>query len=135
MSSKSYKETDSQSGFFANLEDSGVGNGDWSHIEEVHRSNHGMTQVYKASRYDKLFALKCLKPEYRDDANACALLEKEFGIGYNLRHKNIASTLDFTNVETLGKCTVMEWIDGNTLEDYLQNRELSKNQAKSKKKG
>lgn len=131
MSGKPHKEADGQSGFFASLDESGVGNGEWSHIELVHHSEHGLTHVYKASRYDKLFALKCLKPEYRDDANACALLEKEFSIGYNLRHKNITSTLDFTNVATLGKCVVMEWIDGKALEDYLQDRELSKNQAKS----
>lgn len=122
---------ESQSGFFVSLDESGVGDGDWRHIEEVHRSNHGMTLVYKAQHYGKLFALKCLKKEYCDDINAIALLEKEFDLGFNLRHKNIALTLDFTHVATLGKCVVMEWIDGETLKDYLQNHELSKNKAKS----
>ncbi len=122
---------ESQSGFFVSLDESGVGDGEWCHIEEVHRSNHGMTLVYKAQHYGKLFALKCLKKEYCDDINAIALLEKEFDLGFNLRHKNIALTLDFTHVATLGKCVVMEWIDGETLKDYLQNHELSKNKAKS----
>ncbi len=122
---------ESQSGFFVSLDESGVGDGEWRHIEEVHRSNHGMTLVYKAQHYGKLFALKCLKKEYCDDINAIALLEKEFDLGFNLRHKNIALTLDFTHVATLGKCVVMEWIDGETLKDYLQNHELSKNKAKS----
>ena len=122
---------ESQSGFYVSLDESGVGDGEWRHIEEVHRSNHGMTLVYKAQHYGKLFALKCLKKEYCDDINAIALLEKEFDLGFNLRHKNIALTLDFTHVATLGKCVVMEWIDGETLKDYLQNHELSKNKAKS----
>lgn len=122
---------ESQSGFFVSLNESGVGDGEWRHIEEVHRSNHGMTLVYKAQHYGKFFALKCLKKEYCDDINAIALLEKEFDLGFNLRHKNIALTLDFTHVATLGKCVVMEWIDGETLKDYLQNHELSKNKAKS----
>ena len=122
---------ESQSGFFVSLDESGVGDGEWRHIEEVHRSNHGMTLVYKAQHYGKLFVLKCLKKEYCDDINAIALLEKEFDLGFNLRHKNIALTLDFTHVATLGKCVVMEWIDGETLKDYLQNHELSKNKAKS----
>lgn len=122
---------ESQSGFFVSLDESGVGDGEWRHIEEVHRSNHGMTLVYKAQHYGKLFALKCLKKEYCDDINAIALLEKEFDLGFNLRHKNIALTLDFTHVATLGKCVVIEWIDGETLKDYLQNHELSKNKAKS----
>lgn len=122
---------ESQSGFFVSLDESGVDDGEWRHIEEVHRSNHGMTLVYKAQHYGKLFALKCLKKEYCDDINAIALLEKEFDLGFNLRHKNIALTLDFTHVATLGKCVVMEWIDGETLKDYLQNHELSKNKAKS----
>ena len=122
---------ESQSGFFVSLNESSVGDGEWRHIEEVHRSNHGMTLVYKAQHYGKLFALKCLKKEYCDDINAIALLEKEFDLVFNLCHKNIALTLDFTHVATLGKCVVMEWIDGETLKDYLQNHELSKNKAKS----
>ncbi len=131
MSGNKQYEEYGQSGFFASLDESGVGDGEWRHIEEVYRSNHGMTLVYKAQHYGKLFALKCLKKEYCDDINAIALLEKEFDLGFNLRHKNIALTLDFTHVATLGKCVVMEWVDGDTLEDYVRNHELSKNQAKS----
>ena len=131
MSGNKQYDENGESGFFASLDESGFGDGEWSHIEEVHCSNHGMTLVYKAQHYGKLFALKCLKPEYQDDVNAIALLEKEFDIGFNLRHKNIASTLDFTHVATLGKCVVMEWVDGDTLEDYVRNHEPSKNQAKS----
>lgn len=131
MSGNKQYDENGESGFFVSLDESGVGDGEWRHIEEVHRSNHGMTLVYKAQHYGKLFALKCLKKEYCDDINAIALLEKEFDLGFNLRHKNIALTLDFTHVATLGKCVVMEWIDGETLKDYLQNHELSKNKAKS----
>ena len=122
---------ESQSGFLTSLDRSGTGNGQWSHIEHVGSSPHAMTQIFKAQRYGKLFALKCLKKEYRDDINAIALLEKEFDIGFNLRHKNIATTLDFTSVPTLGKCIVMEWIDGITLNDYLQDQKLSKQEAYS----
>lgn len=131
MSGNKQYDENGESGFFVSLDESGVGDGEWRHIEEVHRSNHGMTLVYKAQHYGKLFALKCLKKEYCDDINAIALLEKEFDLGFNLRHKNIALTLDFTHVATLGKCVVMEWIDGETLKDFLQNHELSKNKAKS----
>ncbi len=119
----------SQSGFFESLDESGVSDGKWSYVEEIHTSSVGMTRVLKARRYGKVFALKCLKPEIATDPLVQSLLHKEFEIGISLNHPNVVSTQDFVEVAGLGRCIVMEWIDGVTLDVYLQSHKLKKHSA------
>ena len=122
---------EAQSGFFDSLDDSGVGDAAWSHVEAVHTSACGMTRVLKARRYGRVFALKCLKAELAGDVTAAALLRKEFDLAFDLRHPNIAATLDFVEVPGLGRCIVMEWIDGATLSDYLREHRPGRQEARS----
>ena len=60
--------------------------------------------------------LKCLKPEFRGDVTYEGLLRKEFEIGYGLDHPGICQYYSLQQVEGLGNCIEMEWIDGRTLE-------------------
>lgn len=130
MGNKNNKE-ESQSGFFANLDDSAVVDAGWSHVEAVHISSCGVTRVLKARRYGRLFALKCLKSELAGDMTSTALLRKEFDLAFDLHHPNIATTLDFVEVHPLGWCIVMEWIDGVTLSDYCREHRLSRQESRS----
>lgn len=125
------KSADSQSGFFGSLDESGVGDGRWSHLEEVYTSPQGMTRVMKAHRYGRVFALKCLKPKFVTDSSAIALLRKEFDLGFGIQHPNVVATQDFVEVPGLGWCIVIEWLDGVTLSRYLQENMLDKEEARS----
>ena len=76
--------------------------------------------IYTGERYGRRFLLKALQPQ-------CALLteyrlqqEKEFRLGIAFSHPNIAATYSLENVPEVGRCIVQEWIDGQTLNGWLQ---------------
>ena len=52
------------------------------------------------------------------------MLQKEFEIGFPLRHPGIRETYAYVQMDSLGNCIEMEWIDGITLDDYLADRAL-----------
>lgn len=89
----------------------------------IHESEHGHSRVFRAQRMGKWHVLKCLKPQFADTPDYRALLRKEFELGYNLNHPNIVRTIGMEEVENLGVCIVMEYVEGRTLDDFLANNE------------
>jgi serine/threonine protein kinase len=89
-------------------------------VELVHSSPNGYCNVYRAQRMGKWHTLKCLKREYADKQEYQALLQKEFELGYHLDHPNIAHTLSMEEVEGLGRCIVMEYVEGRTLRKAIE---------------
>ena len=76
----------------------------------------------------KWHILKCLKPEYANLKEYQALLQKEFEIGYQLNHPNIAHIIGIEEVEDLGTCIIEEYIEGQTLKEIIQENTLNKGQ-------
>ena len=119
---------DSDSGFLAG--ESLLLSTRFCNFELIAASSTGHSCVYKAQRMGKWYALKCLKPEYADQKDYRALLQKEFEIGYRLNHPNIARTEGLEDVEELGVCIVMEYVDGLTLKDAIVSQNLTLNQCR-----
>lgn len=79
----------------------------------------GFNRLYKAKRYGKWFVLKGLKPEFQRKAVYNELLTKEFELGVQMDHPNIAHTFSFETDPVAGHCIVMEYVDGCTLKEFL----------------
>ena len=79
----------------------------------------GFNRLYKAKRYGKWFVLKGLKPEFQRKAVYKELLTKEFELGVQMDHPNIAHTFSFETDPVAGPCIVMEYVDGCTLKEFL----------------
>ena len=92
-------------------------------LQRVHRSQSGYSEVYRVDRMGRFRALKCLKPDYRGNPLYENLLRKEFEIGYGLSHPNICEYYSLSDVEGLGSCIEMEWVDGRTLEYFITEGE------------
>ena len=75
--------------------------------------------IYTAKRYGKRYLLKGISPEYQSFTDIRLLQEKEFSFGISLNHPNIADTYSLEEVPTLGRCIVMEYVDGMTLAEWL----------------
>lgn len=88
-------------------------------------SPHGHTRLFYASRYGKLYVLKCLKPDYLYIPLYRQALVKEFEIGLQLDHPYICRTIGMEEVEGLGSAIVMECIDGCTLKSLIDKRQLT----------
>lgn len=87
-------------------------------------SGKGYCDLYKAERLGKWFVLKCLKKEYANNPLYQSLLRKEFEMGYMLSHPNIVQTYGMENIEGCGLCIVLEYVDGKTLRECIDNRQL-----------
>ena len=88
-------------------------------IQPLAASTGGYSRVFRAQRMGKWHVLKCLKPEYAGQKTYQALLQKEFDVGYRLDHPHIATTIGLEEVDGLGVCIVMEYVDGRTLRQAI----------------
>ena len=86
----------------------------------LHTSESGYFSLYRGERAGRFRVFKCLRQEYRRSAVHQAMLQKEFEIAYSLSHPNICQTIAYLDLEDLGPCIEMEWIDGETLDEYLK---------------
>lgn len=82
----------------------------------------GFNILCKAKRYGRWWMLKGLKAEYRKQETYKALLHKEFDILISLQHPNIVAASSIEDVPELGTCIVTEWIDGMTLQEWIEHK-------------
>ncbi len=89
-------------------------------VEIVHEGR--INVLAKAKRYGKWWMLKGLKPELRDSLTHLSMLRKEFDILISMQHPNVVGGVGVEEIEELGLCVVMEWVDGLTLKQWLAKR-------------
>ncbi len=94
-------------------------------IQEIYTSTSGYNQLFRCHRYGKLHILKALQPMYRKTAFCEQALEKEFNIGYQLEHPYICRTLSWEKISSLGHCILLEYVDGITLKEFIQQGKLT----------
>lgn len=98
---------------------------DFTNIEEIYSSLSGYNRLFRCQRYGKLHVLKALQPRYKGTAFYEQSLRKEFNIGYQLEHPHICRTLGWEQTTSLGHCILLEYVDGMTLKDFMQQEKLT----------
>lgn len=93
-------------------------------------SNKGYSLLVRAKRHGRWWMLKGLKEQYRQDTVYQILLQKEYEITSQLQHPMIVSAFSFEEVEEVGLCIVMEWIEGITLKEWLAKEKRPKRQRR-----
>ena len=89
----------------------------WSEPELL--SSKGHNAIYVATRFGRKYVLKALVEPYRESTPHIELLRKEFTIGVGVDHPNIVRLLDFGHMDSIGWYIQMEYIDGITLDQFL----------------
>lgn len=92
--------------------------------------SRGYSLLVQAKRNGRWWMLKGLKEQYRQDTVYQAFLQKEYEITSQLQHPMVVSAFSFEEVEELGPCMVMEWIDGVTLREWLANGKHTRKQRR-----
>ena len=92
----------------------------WSEPELV--SSKGHNSIYIATRFGRRYILKAIAEPYRESTPYIELLRKEFSIGVGLDHPNIVRLLDFGRMDSIGWFIQMEYIDGITLDQFLETK-------------
>lgn len=113
----------------AMLDFAGLFSDRFSNITLLSSSSAGAAEIHAATRYGKRFVLKGLKKELSDDPVFNMCLAKEFEIGIMLDHPNIRRTLGLENIPGLGKRIILEYIDGITLSEALEQGSISPEKA------
>lgn len=90
----------------------------WSEPELL--SSKGHNALYVATRFGRKYVLKALTEPYRESTPHIELLRKEFTIGVGVDHPNIVRLLDFGHMDSIGWYIQMEYIDGITLDQFLE---------------
>lgn len=90
----------------------------YSHVELTDESE--VNVVARAMRYGKWYLVKGLNPSVRDQAMYRQALEKEFNILMQLNHPGVVQGVEMAQVEPLGDCIIMEWIEGTSLDKWLE---------------
>jgi serine/threonine protein kinase len=90
----------------------------------------GYSLLTRAKRNGRWWMLKGLKDPYRQDSVYRLMLQKEFDIMSQLQHPMVVSVFSLEEVEGLGLCIVMEWIDGITLKEWLAQGNHSRKQRR-----
>lgn len=94
----------------------------YNEIKPMHTSASGAFRLFRANHFGKWVVLKALKEEYRNDPFYETILQKEFSIGSPLKHNGVISTIDFVNLPQIGNVIVLEYVNGVTLRQYLEER-------------
>ena len=92
----------------------------WSDPELL--CSEGCNALYVATRFGRKYVLKALAEPYRESTPHLEMLRKEFSIGVAVDHPNIVRLLDFGHMDSIGWYIQMEYIDGITLERFLETR-------------
>lgn len=98
-------------------------------IQEIYTSHSGWNRLFRCHRHGKLHVLKTLQPMYKGTAFYEQALKKEFNIGYQLEHPHICRTLGWENVPSIGCCILLEYVDGVTLKEFMQQGKLTRPMA------
>ena len=97
----------------------------WTEIEHLPAWDEEFYHVYTAKKHGKWVMLKTLRPELAENADAKAMIEKEFDVRYNLAHPNIIMINDFEDVPGLGRCIITDDVYGDSLRKLIDTRKLT----------
>lgn len=102
-----------------------INNNSISDFKLIYKSNSGWNQLYKCSIHGKLHVVKSLQKQYHGTDIYEAALNKEFNIGFHLEHPNICRTINWLPLQRFGNAILMEYIDGITLEEFINQKRLT----------
>lgn len=87
-------------------------------VEILHTSDVNI--VAKAKRYGRWWLLKGLRQEVAAEQRYQQMLRKELEIMMQLQHPTIVTAVGLEDVDGLGTCIVMEYVEGVTLSEWLK---------------
>jgi Kae1-associated kinase Bud32 len=86
--------------------------------------------VAKAKRYGRWWLLKGLRQEVAQEMGYQQRLRKELEILMQLQHPGVVTAYGLEEVKELGLCIVMEYVDGVTLKEWMQEKPARKEQRR-----
>ena len=73
----------------------------------------------KGKRYGRWYLLKSLNADVAGQSVYQEMLNKEFELTMRAQHQGVVQAIGMENVPTLGRCIVMEWVEGQNMSEWL----------------
>lgn len=89
-------------------------------LTPLREASGGTCNAYEARLSGKKVFVKEIKPEFADDARMLAAFRKEAEIGFRLDHPNLSKYIFAEGVLPPERYIVQEFIDGQTLPDFIK---------------
>lgn len=86
----------------------------------THLSDSGTHVLSRAKRHGRWYLLKSLSADVSNQTVYQEMLSKEFDITMRLQHPNVVQAVNIEDVASLGRCIVLEWIDGVNMKEWLE---------------
>ena len=83
-------------------------------------SAQGYCRLLRAKRYGRWYVLKTLNVDKAQLTPYRQMLRKELEVLMQMQHPGVVQATGMEQVEGIGPCIVMEYIDGETLESFLE---------------
>ncbi len=83
-------------------------------------SAQGYCRLLRAKRYGRWYVLKTLNADKVQLTPYRQMLRKELEVLMQMQHPGVVQATGMEQVEGIGPCIVMEYIDGETLESFLE---------------
>ena len=96
-------------------------NREFTDLETIATRGHNV--LTRAKRHGRWQALKSLTTEAAGKEVYRQMLRKEMEILMQLQHPSVEQVMGMENVPGLGECIVMEWVDGVTLDKWLDQHQ------------
>ena len=84
----------------------------------------------KGKRYGRWWLLKGLQPDLSELTQYVEMLHKEFELLMKAQHPGIVQATGLEEVPGLGECIVMEYVEGTTLKEVMEQRLSSRTAAR-----
>lgn len=114
---------------------SGIGDGRFEGVSpvftEVQLISEGDINILgKGKRYGRWWLLKGLQPDLSELTQYVEMLHKEFELLMKAQHPGIVQTVGLEEVDGLGECIVMEYVEGTTLKEVMEQGLSSRTAAR-----
>ena len=98
---------------------------------EVHLISEGDINILgKGKRYGRWWLLKGLQPDLSELTQYVEMLHKEFELLMKAQHPGIVQATGLEDVPGLGECIVMEYVEGSTLKEVMEQGISSRTAAR-----
>ena len=114
---------------------SGIGEGRFEGVSpvftEVQLISEGDINILgKGKRYGRWWLLKGLQPDLSELTQYVEMLHKEFELLMKAQHPGIVQATGLEDVPGLGECIVMEYVEGTTLKEVMEQGLTSRTAAR-----
>lgn len=82
-------------------------------------ATHNHNTLTKGKRYGRWYLLKSLNADVAGQSVYQEMLTKEFELTMRAQHPGVVQAIGMEDVPTLGRCIVMEWIEGQDMSQWL----------------